>query len=149
MHLDKANGWLSLIANVGVLLGIIVIAVELQQTQISMLAEASTTRAQLATQIYEIQKENGIPELQQKNQQGIELSPEEYSRALQWVLTALRYFENLHYQMQAGVLDDEIWEGTLRNIDGYCDSEFNRNTFEYEFGTEGTLAALRLSLIHI
>jgi len=148
MKLDKLKGWLSIIANTGVLIGIIVLAVELQQTQTSMLAEASTTRAVAAFDIYKIRADNNIGELMRKVEQDQELSPRELALARQWVLTVIRYYESLHYRMQLGVLDNETWEGTLRSITLFCSDSLVRFTLMTEIERLG-LASLRDSFIEL
>ncbi len=120
MNIDRLNPWLSLIANLGVLIGIIVVAVELQQTQTAMQADTSTVRAQMAIEHQNISRANNLPELRIKAAKGDELSAEEITRAKEWYDFMLRYFENLHYQNELGVLDNEIWRANLNAIEGLC-----------------------------
>ena len=63
MNLDSLNSWLTLIANVGVLVGILVVAIELSQTQIAMQAESSATRTQMDIENRKLGYELGINEI--------------------------------------------------------------------------------------
>ena len=146
MKLDNLNHWLTLLANVGVLVGIIVVAVELQQTQIEMRAETSTLRAEMARQNDITALELGMSELTQKIVGGEDLTLPERSRATAFFRNLFRYYENLHYQNQLGVLDVEIWEANLNTIRNIC----TRNpayTYMYPDGLSGTLRASFLEFL--
>ncbi len=120
MNLERLNQWLVLVANLGVLIGIIAVVYELRQTQTSLQAEAGTTRTQLAILYQDIYRENQVYEIELKLAAGQELTTEEFSRGLAWIQTIMRYFENLHFQRQLGVLDDEIWQANLNGIGVIC-----------------------------
>jgi hypothetical protein len=120
MNMDSLNKWLTLVANIGVLLGIIVVAVQLQQTQTAMRAESSNMRTQLAYQNNFNAREYRISALAEKLTSGQELSEEESLMLVEFRQNILRYFENLHYQYQIGVLDDEIWQANLNTISDFC-----------------------------
>ena len=123
MKLSSLNEWLTLLASIGVLVGIIVVAVELRQTQTAMQADASTVRAQMAIQHQNISRANNLSELRAKVARGDELSNEEIIRADEWYDFMLRYFENLHYQSELGVLDSEIWQANLTAIEAMCNDQ--------------------------
>lgn len=120
MNFDKLNNWLMLGANLGVLLGIIVVVLELRQTETAMDGEASTMRAQMATDIQIYTLDARIFEIRDKIEAGQELTDEEQARAVMWLTTTLRHFENLHYQYQIGLLGDEIWESNYRGLGDIC-----------------------------
>ena len=42
---------------------------------------------------------------------GEQLTPDENSNYLRWVLARMRVFENAHYQYQLGLLEEEEWAG--------------------------------------
>ncbi|MEQ8955353.1 MAG: hypothetical protein RL120_14575 [Gammaproteobacteria bacterium] len=116
-----------MIANIGVLVGIFIVAFELNQTQIAMQAEASTMRTQMAQLGGQISDERMIPQIVAKLREGEELSAEESRNYRYWSSFYLRYFENLHYQYQLGVLDEEIWSANVFGIRGtVCNSAFNQ-----------------------
>ncbi|NQV69436.1 MAG: hypothetical protein HQ498_05360 [Pseudohongiella sp.] len=120
MKLNTINEWLTLIANVGVLIGIIVVAVELQQTQIAMQGEASTVRAEMSQQITREALEFGVIESTNKIGNGEELSQIEREEVRTFFLGLLRFLENQHYQNQIGILDKEQWESNRRTIENMC-----------------------------
>jgi len=120
MKLDKINQWLVLIANLGVLVGLIAVVVELRQTQTAMDADASTMRAQMALDLENNSIDTKIYEVIEKLGNGENLTLEESARARLWVRTRLRHFENLHYQHQIGVLNEEIWEAALAGLGLMC-----------------------------
>ena len=42
---------------------------------------------------------------------GEELTPDEHSNYVRWVLSRMRVFENAYYQHRRGLLDEEEWSG--------------------------------------
>lgn len=122
MNLDKLNSWLTLAANVGVLAGISIVAIELSQTQTAMQAESSATRTQMDIENRRLGYDLDINEVAQKLIMGQEVTPDQLRGAALWQTTMLRYFENLHYQMEIGVLDEQIWEANSRGISSICSS---------------------------
>lgn len=120
MNFEKLNHWLTLLANLGVLIGIFVVAVQLQQTQTEMSAESSTIRTEMLQQINNDALAYHIGDLQNKIEAGEELTSIESDQARTFFNNLLRFFENLHYQNQIGVLDEEIWKGQLTNIIRMC-----------------------------
>ncbi len=116
MNLGKLNQQLSLIANLGILIGLIVIIFELRQTQTAMLAESSSTRAQMMSENISIAVRGRYNIAQAKILAGEELEEEELLGVQEFIGRMLRHFENLHYQYRLGVLDEEIWETNLRGV---------------------------------
>jgi hypothetical protein len=113
---DSVNPWLALGANIGVLIGIILLLVELDQNATVMKAQISNERAgqgvdlfmavaqsQDLSRIDAMLQESGFPE----NTSAISnLSPAEY-RQYYWYLMAQRFrIENLLYQQTLGVVVD-------------------------------------------
>ena len=131
MNLDNLNKWLTLIANIGVLIGIIVVAVQLQQTQVQMSAQASTTRTELVSESFFVRLDQNIDELLVKIRNGENLTEIENSRVRTYFGRVMRYMENLHYQHQLGVLDEEIWQSNLYTLGRWCDG--SNPTFKYLF----------------
>ena len=50
---------------------------------------------------------------------GEELTPEEHSNYVRWVLLRMRVFENAFYQYKRGLLDEEEWAGYKAIIGGH------------------------------
>ena len=112
MNLDNLNKWLTLIANVGVLAGIVFLAFEIQQNRLSTEAQ---TRSNIANMVYEgLQSWADNPTLIQalvKLDNGEELSQEEnvvlrYSQAGE-----MRRWENTYYQYERGLFSDSEFRG--------------------------------------
>ena len=116
MKQNNLNQWLTLIANLGVMIGLIVVIFELQQTQTAMLAESSSTRAQLMSENVSIGVYSRFGNLATKLQDGEGLSEEELAGANEFIGRMLRHMENVHYQYQLGVLDEEIWEAARNGM---------------------------------
>ena len=116
MIIGKLNDWLTLIANFAVLLGILVVVFELQQTQILMQAEAGTMRSELAIETQELDIEIRYRAITEKIISGTPLTEEEESNLERRWRHYLRYWENMHYQWELGILDEEIWEANLVGI---------------------------------
>ena len=116
MNHEKIGYWVSLTANLGVLIGIVAVVAELQQTQVALTAESSNTRSQTASEIGLFSAEIGIGNIQAKLSSGESLSELEDLHMRQWMGIQMRYFENMHFQSQLGVLDEEIWQANLSGI---------------------------------
>ena len=116
MNLDQINKWLTLIANLGVLLGITVVIFELQQTQTAMQAEASTMRAQMSMDNVELTARLGYDEILERLSNGDKLTEQEEIDLSIRMGRQLRYFENLHYHWELGILDEHIWQSNLTGI---------------------------------
>jgi hypothetical protein len=122
MNSDNLNKWLSLGANLGVLVGLIVVVLELQQTQIVMSAESSMQRAQMSRENASMAARNNIAEIETKLAAGQELTPEEERNASEFAGNLLRHYEVMHYQNQIGVLDEEIWDNNANGIRSFVSS---------------------------
>ncbi|MCP5347135.1 MAG: hypothetical protein R3F41_14225 [Gammaproteobacteria bacterium] len=129
MNLKNLNEWLTLGANIGVLIGIFVVAIELQQTQVEMRAESNTTRKEMARQNDLIARDLRISELTQKIREGGELTFTERTDAATFFRSLYRHFENLHFQHEQGVLDEETWQSINDSILVQCESPMYRYLF--------------------
>ncbi len=138
MNLEKLNQWITLLANLGVLAGIIVVAIELRQTQTEMQGEASTMRAEMMRQTNLWALEFNIDEFGRKVSEGEEPNSDETQRARTFFSNILRYFENLHYQHEIGILDEEIWEANTVTIDRMCRGENLPFSYAYPNGITGS-----------
>lgn len=117
---DRLAGWLTLGANVAVLIGIVLIVVELDQNRDSMRAQ---TRNELAAQISEllsmIASDGELASIRRRADAGEELTPDESYRYEVLTIATLRYWENVHYQYRQGLYDSIEFEGHLRAIGSY------------------------------
>ena len=110
MGIDRLNRWLTLLANLGVLAGLIVLVLEIQQNR--DLAAASL-RNDISRRVVETNRTSASetfgPTLF-KNETGEALTPYEAFVHQTFLTAALEISENIYYQHQAGLFgsDDEI-----------------------------------------
>ena len=141
----RLNWWLTITANIAVLIGIVLLIVELDQNRDMMRAQ---TRSDLAMGIVSIQ--SGIAENEQlaevlaKARDGETLSAGESLQFANRMLAMFRYWENVHYQYRMGLYDEveflkqkDAWEDYINvsdvQVDAWC--RF-RDTFSPEFAQE-------------
>ena len=121
------NRWLTLGANLGVLVGIILLIVELNQNREMMRAQI---RNDIATQ--EVQRMENIisnaeiADLLVRDQNGDQLSPGEEMRIRFRRYSSFRSWENVHYQYKLGLFDEaeymgsrESWQSIMSNRRSY------------------------------
>ncbi|MEQ8957234.1 MAG: hypothetical protein RLP02_04800 [Coleofasciculus sp. C2-GNP5-27] len=120
---------------IAVVMSLIFVGYELRKTQTAMQAESSNIRAQMAIDRNIL----NVPffDANQKLQSGQQLTREEFLTVRQRNDFNLRYFENLHFQWQLGVLDEEIWDSNLFGLSGMINSDNFKVThpewFEVEY----------------
>ncbi len=145
MDSNRLNRWLTLGANVGVLIGLGLVSYELVQNRELMRAQ---TRDQIATALVGLQIETGtdqqLVELLQRADDGEELTKAE-QRQIEYRFNALiRYWENVHYQYRQDLYDEvefhwqrEAWRKTFENgraiLSYWCS---NRLLYSPEFAAE-------------
>ncbi len=116
MNSDRINKWLTLGANLGVLIGLVIVIVELRQTQTNMLVESSMLRAQMSRENASLAARNNINQINEKLRKGEELTPDEIVKAEEFSDNLLRHFEVMHYQNEMGAMDEEIWRANEAGI---------------------------------
>ena len=107
MTKERAVRWLSVGANVGALIGLLLIAIQLQQSRDLMRAQI---RHDLATGIVDILQtpaENGeLASILRRGGRGEELTPDEQLRYDLRSNALLRFWEDVHYQYRQGLYDE-------------------------------------------
>ena len=115
--MDKLNRWLTLAANVGVLIGIIILIVELRQNSQIMRAQ---TRAQLSEGIVNILNENNADlvfnDILIRGAKAEELSEVEQFTFNRHRNAMLAYWDNVFYQHKIGLYDVEEYSVQLSII---------------------------------
>ena len=108
-----------IISNIVLIASVVVLIVEIRQNQVSMLAQSSYERTQMA-----IANDQALVKDAQKINRKIvaneEITEDELLAFRLWNNQMVRYFENLHYLNSIDVLDDEIWEANQRGILSFC-----------------------------
>jgi len=116
MKSDRINQWLTLVANIGVIFGLILVALELQQNSELMRVQISQARADSAMASNEHSfNSDHIPPILVKVRQGSDLSAEERIRFTDYFRAMNRNQDNVLSQYDAGMLGDN----TPRSIIAY------------------------------
>lgn len=106
--MDKTNKWLTLVANIAVVIGIMFLALELNQNSRMMQTQ---TRNAITASILDFQfdaETSGLRALAVKaNEDPSTLTVEESRRVAQLYVSNLRLWENIHYQYRNGVFDED------------------------------------------
>jgi hypothetical protein len=110
---------ISIISNLVLLISVIVLILEVRQNQTGMLAQSSYERTRMAI-ANDLALTNGARSLLAKIRTDAELDDEEEQELMSYYVQMMRYFENLHYLNDIGVLDDQIWEANKSGIELFC-----------------------------
>ncbi len=107
MDADKINRWLTLGANIGVLAGIIFLALEIQQNSELMRVQINQARADAAMVSNEHSfNSDYLPAILVKIKEGKELTAEEWIRYVDYFRAMNRAQDNVLSQYYAGMLGD-------------------------------------------
>ena len=107
MDSNQVNKWLTLIANIGVLFGLALVAFELRQNSELMQIQIAQARADAAMMSNEqLFNSPYLPSIVLKTQRGDELSGEERIRYINWFRAINRNQDNVLSQYVAGMLGD-------------------------------------------
>jgi len=142
---ERLHRWLTFGANVGVLVGIILLVVELNQNRMAMRAQ---TRSELSNRIVDlfinVADNSELASLRRRADAGEELGPDDAYRYEIITRAFFRYWENVHYQFRQRLYDEveysrqkEAWrsyaEASPALVRWWCSS---RSGFSPEFATE-------------
>lgn len=104
---DRFNRWLTLGANLAVLVGIALLILELQQNRSAMRAETRSNISQsISEQLLQIALEPELSEIRYRADSGDSLTEVEAYRYGLMQLGLFRYWENVHYQYRVGLYDE-------------------------------------------
>ena len=112
MNLETANRWFAVVANIGVIVGIIFLAYELRQNTIATDLEVASNFQNSFTEIEMLIA--GDPEFSAlliKGRTDAELSEHEKFRLTVFYGNVLRHWQNVYYQYYSDALDEDIWLG--------------------------------------
>ena len=145
MDSDRINRWLTLGANIGVLVGIILLIIELDQNREAVQAQ---TRSHLSQGIVDhlslIASNDQLANLRRRIDAGEEATLDERYQYELITRAIVRYWENVHYQYRQGLYDDAEFTAHREAIRGYFASskaivEFwciNKHAMSHEFAKE-------------
>ncbi len=114
MNTDRLNQWLSLGANIGVLIGIILLVIELGQNQDMM---RSQIRNELSRGVYDLMSltagNKDMADAVARASSGEELTPTDAVMLRTRNEAILRYWENAHYQYRQGMYEEDEFSSHL------------------------------------
>ena len=118
--------WLSLLANIGALVGLILIAVQLKQNRDLMQAEIRHDLAMGIVEMLNVPASNTqLASVLRRGALGESLTPDEQFQFELRTNALLRYWEDVHYQYRQGLYDEvefaaqkEAWGETFRRSEG-------------------------------
>ncbi len=107
MDKDRLNRWLTLGANLGVLVGIILLILELDQNREMMRAQTRNgISVGIVDLLSQVATDTQLAGLIRRADSGEDLTPDEYVQYEHRSAALFRYFENVHYQYRLGLYDE-------------------------------------------
>jgi hypothetical protein len=137
MESNKANRWLTLGANIGVLIGIILLVVELDQNREMIRAQTrSDISQQSSSRLLLVGTNLEMASLMRRANNGEELTPDERVQFNYYQFAAIRDWENVHYQYRQGTFDKQefdalinVWRRQMNNhkafLNAWCLTRLN------------------------
>ena len=136
MNQNKINGWLTLVANIGVLVGLGLLVFEIKQSNSLALAQIEQTRSEsllqwrrewvtdayiapLLTKVDAILPGDEFEQMSALDRQKAtaemldELDPVERTRMTVFIATSYWDFENLYFQYKRGLVSEAYWSGRI------------------------------------
>ena len=130
MDSDKANRWLTLGANIGVLIGIILLVIELDQNREMIRAQSrSDISRHISDHLSLIGSNPQTANLMRRAEAGQELSADEETQQFYLFTANKRMWENIHYQYRLGIFEEKEFEAE-RTAWGFLinrDKSFGKN----------------------
>jgi len=109
MNTESLNRWLSLAANVGVLIGIVFLAIEIQQNTEMTRAQITQGRAEISVAMAEMNVNSDyLPSIRAKISNSEALTQEEAIRYQNWLRAVFRSQDNNFQQYKQGLLGEHI-----------------------------------------
>ena len=120
MDSDRLNRWLTLGANVGVLIGIILLIVELDQNREAIQAQTRSNLSQgIVDHLSLIASNSQLASLRRRIDAGEKATVNEQYQYQELTRALVRYWENVHYQYRQGLYDDAEFTAHREAIRGY------------------------------
>jgi hypothetical protein len=111
VNLDSTNRWLTLVANIGVLAGIIFLAYELQQNTVAtQLEAASNFNASFSEIELFIAGNPEFAELLTRGREGEEITGVDQLRLTVFYNQILRQWQFTHFQYLSDAVDEDNWQ---------------------------------------
>ena len=111
MKSDNVSRWLTLGANIGVLIGIILLIVEINQNREMVRAQTrNAISQQLSARLLTVAANSQLASVQHRAEVGEKLTAEEEHQYFVYWVANMRDWENIHYQYLHGMFDDDEFE---------------------------------------
>ena len=124
LNSENLNSWLTLGANIGVFVGIVLLIVEMGQNRVMMQAQ---TRHEVAMGLIEftrsIESNPQFASIHRRGNSGEQLTPDEFYQYLYHYTGLFRYWENVHYQYRQGLFDKIEFSTQLEGMRRVMQSE--------------------------
>ena len=115
--LDRINRWMMLAANIGVMLGIVFLVLELRQNTVASRLEAASNFQNTFSEIeFFIAQNPEFATLLEAGRNGEDLSGPDKFRLTVFYGNVLRTWQNAHFQFEAGILSKGIWLGSRSRL---------------------------------
>ena len=110
MNIDRVNSWLTLVGNVGILVGIGFLVVEISQNTQATTAASRDSAVEHVLSFFELSMDNQvIARAQHKYLLGEDLDDFERRQLGQYQYYNFKIFANIHIQYEQGLFSDEEW----------------------------------------
>jgi hypothetical protein len=119
MESDKVNRWLRLSANIGVLIGIALLVVELHQNREMIRAQTrNDISEQISNRLLSVGTSLQVASVMRRANNDEELTPDERTQFAYYQFATIRDWENIHYQYRQGTFDKQEFDAVKIYGDG-------------------------------
>ena len=123
MNTTKLNDWLQLAASIGVVVSLVFVGFEIQQSRKIATADIFQQRTALLLQQLGLSIPADVAHRVRMKAMAEEVLTPDEDRLLYTLFAArLAYWENNHFQYQLGLLDEEQWQASLTSIKNQASS---------------------------
>ena len=114
---DRLRLFIEITGFSAVVVSLLLVAMELNQSQNAMEAASMDARNQRIIDNSLLGIEFEISEAMEKIRSGVEISASEYIRLRAFLEAMLRNWETIHFQYTLGVADEEMWVANLQGLE--------------------------------
>ena len=108
---------ISILANLGVVAGIVFLAYELRQNTLAIQLEAASSFQPNISQILLLLLEDDeLADIVRKGTEGERLTGTEEMQLRTFYMSVLRSWQNPHYQYRTGAMESELWDALRRSL---------------------------------
>lgn len=114
MEAKRLNSWLQLAANLGVIAGLIFVALELAQNSAMTRAQTRAEVTQAVLHLIELERDPRVVQANLKLQRGEDLTEDDVYLLDNMANATLRVWENTYYQYSADLFDEAEFAADLQ-----------------------------------